>query len=165
MVQAPRYLLVAQFKLHLVGVVHGQRLRQGKDMLRLIVADQSTSDDLEAGLAACSAAAGSRICKCACKSSASIAHVFATKDTAAHVLRFQHEDAERREEHVINLDGAARRVQRDVMQVAVNRLVQLPMGEQLHQQFADVAFSPRRLEQADQQHQRDKPALSPPPRP
>lgn len=38
----------------LVGawILIGQRLRQGKDMLRLIVADQSTSDDLEIGLAA-----------------------------------------------------------------------------------------------------------------
>lgn len=53
----------------------------------------------------------------------------AAKDPAAHVLRFQHEDAVGREEYVVNLRGAVWRVQRGVVQATVSRLVQLPMGE------------------------------------
>lgn len=84
--------------------------------------------------------------------------LLAAKDPAAHVLRFQHEDAVRREEDVVDLRGAIRCVQGDVVQAAVGLLIQLPMGEQTHQEFADVPLGPRRLEQADQQCQRDQPA-------
>ena len=84
--------------------------------------------------------------------------LFAAEDPAAHVLRFQHEDAVGREEYVVDLRGAVWRVQRDVVQAAVDLLIQLKMGEQAHQKFANMALGPRRLEQADQQHQRDKPA-------
>ena len=84
--------------------------------------------------------------------------LLAAEDPAAHVLGFQHEDAVGREEYVVDLGGAVGRVQGDVVQTAVALLVQLPVGEQAHQQFADLTLGPRRLEQADQQHQRDKPA-------
>lgn len=83
--------------------------------------------------------------------------LFTAKDPAAHVLRFQHEDAVGREEHVVDLRGAVGRVQGDVVQAAVGLLVQLPMGKQPHQEFANMTLGPRRLEQADQQHQRDNP--------
>ena len=46
--------------------------------------------------------------------------------------RFQHEDAVGREEYVVDLRGAFRCVQRDVVQAAVGLLVQLPMGKQPH---------------------------------
>lgn len=59
---------------------------------------------------------------------------------------------------MVDLRGAVWRVQGDIVQAAVGLLVQLPMGKQPHQEFADVALGPRRLEQADQQHQRDNPA-------
>jgi len=84
--------------------------------------------------------------------------LLAAKDPAAHVLGFQHEDAVGREEDMVDLGGAVGCVQGDVVQAAVGLLVQLPMGEQAHQEFADLTLGPRRLEQADQQHQRDKPA-------
>lgn len=44
------------------------------------------------------------------------------------------------------------------MQAAVDQIVQLPMSEQAHQDLANLALGPRRLEQADQQHQGDEPA-------
>ncbi|MNO06260.1 hypothetical protein D3C81_2279750 [compost metagenome] len=47
----------------------------------------------------------------------------AAEDPAAHVLRFQHEDAVGREEYVVDLCGAVRRVQSDVVQAAVDLLV------------------------------------------
>lgn len=81
----------------------------------------------------------------------------AAEDPAAHVLRFQHEDAVGREKYVIDLRGAVRRVQGDVVQTAVGALIQLPVGEEAHQQFADMAFGPWRFEQADQQGRRDEP--------
>ena len=83
--------------------------------------------------------------------------LLAAEDPAAHVLRFQHEDAVRREEYVVDLRGAVWGVQRDVVQAAVGLLIQLPMGKQPHQEFADMTLGPRRLEQADQQHDRDQP--------
>lgn len=79
------------------------------------------------------------------------------EDPAAHVLRFQHEDAVGREEDVVDLCGAVRRVQGDVVQAAVGALIQLPMGEEAHQQFADMALGPRRFEQANQQGRGDEP--------
>lgn len=81
----------------------------------------------------------------------------AAEDPAAHVLRFQHEDAVGREEDVVDLGGAVRRIQGDVVQAAVGLLIQLPVGEQAYQQFTDLPFGPRRLEQADQQGCRDEP--------
>lgn len=84
--------------------------------------------------------------------------LLAAKDPAAHVLRFQHEDAVRREEDVVDLRCAVRCAQGDVVQAAVGLLIQLPMGEQTHQEFTDLTFDPRRLEQDDQQNQRDEPA-------
>ncbi|MCY1371411.1 hypothetical protein D9M69_585510 [compost metagenome] len=50
--QALGNLLVAQFELCLIGVVHGQRLRQGKHMLGLVVAHQGALDGVSARLAA-----------------------------------------------------------------------------------------------------------------
>jgi len=84
--------------------------------------------------------------------------LLAAEDPAAHVLRFQHEDSVGREEDVVDLRGAVWRIQGDVVQTAVGLLIQLPMGKQPHQEFANLAFGPRRLEQANQQHQRDNPA-------
>lgn len=49
--------------------------------------------------------------------------LLAAEDPAAHVLRFQHEDAVGREEYVVDLRGAARRVQGDVVHAAVGLLV------------------------------------------
>lgn len=83
--------------------------------------------------------------------------LFAAEDPAAHVLRFQHEDAVGREEDVVDLRGAVWCVQGDVVQAAVGLFVQLPVGEQAHQKFADMPLGPARLEQADQQHGRDQP--------
>ena len=81
----------------------------------------------------------------------------AAEDPAAHVLRFQHEDAVGREEYVVDLRGAVRRAQGDVVQTAVGLLVQLPMSEQAHQQFTDLPLGPGRFEQSDQQGCRDEP--------
>lgn len=83
--------------------------------------------------------------------------LLAAENPAAHVLRFQHEDAVGGEKYVVDLRGAVRRVQGDVVQAAVGLLVQLPMGEQSHQQFTDLPLGPRRFEQANQQGCRDKP--------
>ena len=84
--------------------------------------------------------------------------LLAAENPAAHVLRFQHEDAVGREEYVVDLRGAVWRVQRDIVQTAVGLFVQLPMGKQPHQEFANVAFGPGRLEQADQQCSWDEPS-------
>lgn len=43
------------------------------------------------------------------------------------------------------------------MQAAVGLLVQLPVGEQPHQQFTDLPLGPGRFEQADQQGCWDEP--------
>ncbi|MDT4816726.1 hypothetical protein FQZ97_497830 [compost metagenome] len=59
---------------------------------------------------------------------------------------------------MVDLCGAVRRVQGDVVQATVGLLVQLPMGKQPHQEFANMTLGPGRFEQADQEHQRDKPA-------
>lgn len=83
--------------------------------------------------------------------------LLAAEDPAVHVLRFQHEDAVGREEYVVDLRGAVRRVQGDVVQAAVGLLVQLPMSEQAHQQFTDLPFGPWRFEEADQQGRWDQP--------
>ena len=55
--------------------------------------------------------------------------LLAAEDPAAHILRFQHEDAVGREEHVVDLRGAVWRVQGDIVQASVGLLIQLPMGE------------------------------------
>ena len=83
--------------------------------------------------------------------------LIAAEDPAAHVLRFQHEDAVRRDKYVVDLRGAVWRVQSDIVQAAVGLLIQSPMGKQPHQEFADMTLGPRRLEQADQQRSRDEP--------
>lgn len=83
--------------------------------------------------------------------------LFAAEDPAAHVLRFQHEDAVGREEYVVDLRGAVWCVQGDVVQAAVDLLVQLPVGEQADQQFTNLPLGPGRFEQADQQGCRDEP--------
>ena len=75
--------------------------------------------------------------------------LLAAEDPAAHVLRFQHEDAVGREEYVVDLRGAVRRVQGDVVQAAVGLLIQLPMGKQPYQEFADLTLGPGRFEQTD----------------
>lgn len=43
------------------------------------------------------------------------------------------------------------------MQAAVGLLVQLPIGEQAHQEFANMTLGPGRFEQGDQQGCWDKP--------
>ena len=67
--------------------------------------------------------------------------VLAAEDPAAHVLRFQHEDAVGREEYVVDLRGAVRRIERDIVQAAVGLLIKLPMGKQPHQEFANMALA------------------------
>lgn len=79
------------------------------------------------------------------------------KDPAAHILGFQDEDAIGREEDVIDLRGAVGRVQGDVMQAAVGALIELPVREEAYQQLTDMAFGPRRFEQADQQSRGEEP--------
>lgn len=49
--------------------------------------------------------------------------LFAAEDPAAHILRFQHEDAVGREEYVVDLRGAVWCVQGDVVQAAVGLIV------------------------------------------
>lgn len=83
--------------------------------------------------------------------------LLAAEDPATHVLRFQHKDAVRREKYMVDLRGAVRRVQRDVVQAAIGLLIQLPMGKQPHQDFANMTLCPWGLEQADQQCGWDKP--------
>lgn len=84
--------------------------------------------------------------------------LLAAEDPAAHVLCFQHEDAVGRKKYVVDLRGAVRRVQGDVVQAAVGLLIQLPMGEQAHQQFTGLPLGPGRFEQADQQGCWDEPS-------
>lgn len=69
----------------------------------------------------------------------------AAKNPAAHVLRFQHEEAIGREEYVVNLRGAIWRVQGDVVQATVGLLIQLPMGKQPYQEFTNMTLCPGRL--------------------
>ncbi len=59
---------------------------------------------------------------------------------------------------MVDLRGAAWRVQRDIVQAAVGLFIQHPVGKQPHQELTDITLSPGRLEQANQQHQRDNPA-------
>ncbi len=66
----------------------------------------------------------------------------AAENPAAHVLRFQHEDAVDREEYVIDLRGAVGRIQGDVMQATVDLLVQMSMSSEAHKKFADMPFGP-----------------------
>lgn len=47
--------------------------------------------------------------------------------------------------------------QRGLVQATVGLLILLPVGEQPHQEFANMTLGPRGLEQTDQQEQRDKP--------
>lgn len=83
--------------------------------------------------------------------------LLAAEDPAGHVLRFQHKDAVAREEDVVDLRGAVRRVQRDVVQAAVGLLVELQVCKQADEGFANVPFRPRRLEQAEQEYGRNEP--------
>lgn len=79
------------------------------------------------------------------------------EDPAAHVLRFQYEDAVDRQKDVIDLRRAVGRIQSDVVQASIGALIQLPVREEAHQKLADIAFGPWRFEQADQQGRRDEP--------
>lgn len=54
---------------------------------------------------------------------------FAAENPATHVLRFQHEDAVGREKNVVDLCGAVWGIQGDVVQAAVDLLIQPPMRE------------------------------------
>ena len=58
---------------------------------------------------------------------------------------------------MVDLRGAVRGVQGDVVQAAVGLLVQMLLGEQAYQQFADLPLGPGRFEQADQQGYWDQP--------
>lgn len=57
----------------------------------------------------------------------------AAKDPAAQVLRFHHEDAVARQEDMIDLGGAVRRRQRDIVQTAIGLAVEFPRGEKTYQ--------------------------------
>ena len=65
------------------------------------------------------------------------------ENPAAHVLRFQHENAMDREEYMIDLRGTVRCIQGDVMQAAIGVPVQSPVRKDTHQQLADMPFGPR----------------------
>lgn len=83
--------------------------------------------------------------------------LLAAEYQAAHVLRFQREDAVDRQKDVIDLRRAIGRIQGDVMQAAVGVLIQLSVSEESDDQFADMALGPRRLDQRDQKYGWDKP--------
>lgn len=83
--------------------------------------------------------------------------LFAAEYPAAHVLGLQHEDAVAGEEDVVDLGGAVRRIQGDVVQAVVGLPVQLPVGEEPDEAFTDIALAQGGLEQADEDHQRDEP--------
>ncbi|MOA01889.1 hypothetical protein D3C78_1213150 [compost metagenome] len=74
-----------------------------------------------------------------------------------HVLGFQHEDAVEGHEHMIELGTAIARGQGDVVRAEVDRPVQHEVGKGSHQQLTDVALCLGRLEQPDDDEQRDKP--------
>ncbi len=57
----------------------------------------------------------------------------------------------------VDLRGAVWRIQRYFVRASVGLLIQLPMGEQAHQQFTDLPLGPGRFEQADQQGCWDEP--------
>lgn len=83
--------------------------------------------------------------------------LLAAEDPAAHVLGLQHEDAVAGEEDVVDLGGAVRGIQGDVVQAVVGLPVELPVGEEPDEEFADIAFAEGGFEQADEDHQRDEP--------
>lgn len=83
--------------------------------------------------------------------------VLAAEDPAAHVLGFQHEHAEAREEHMVDLRRAVRGRQRHVVQTAIGLLVQSPVREQANPQLADIPLCPGRLQEAEQEYQRHEP--------
>lgn len=83
--------------------------------------------------------------------------LFAAEDPAAHVLGLQHEDAVAGEEDVVDLGGAVRGIQGDVVQAVVGLPVELPVCEEPDEEFADIAFAEGGFEQADEDHQRDEP--------
>lgn len=67
---------------------------------------------------------------------------FAAKDPAAHVLRFHYEDAVARQEDMIDLGGAVRRRQDDIVQAAIGLPIELQVGKKADQQFAQVPLHP-----------------------
>lgn len=83
--------------------------------------------------------------------------LFAAEDPAAHVLGLQHEDAVAGEEDVVDLGGAVRGIQGDVVQALVGLPAELQVGEEPDEEFADIAFAEGGFEQADEDHQRDEP--------
>lgn len=74
--------------------------------------------------------------------------LLAVEDPDAHALLFQHKDVVDREEHVVYLRGAVGRTQSDLMQLAVDILVELSMDKEEHEKLANMPFGPRRFEQA-----------------
>ncbi|MNC75899.1 hypothetical protein D3C75_1275090 [compost metagenome] len=58
---------------------------------------------------------------------------------------FPARDAVGRKEYVVDLRGAVGCAQGDVVQAAVGLLIQLPMGKQSHQEFANMALVPGRF--------------------
>lgn len=58
---------------------------------------------------------------------------------------------------MVDLGGAVRGIQGDVVQALVGLPVELPVGEEPDEEFADIAFAEGGFEQADENHQRDEP--------
>ncbi|MNE56884.1 hypothetical protein D3C80_1518230 [compost metagenome] len=88
--------------------------------------------------------------------------LFAAEDPAVHILRFQHENTVHRDENVVDLGGAVRGVQGDVVQAAIGLLVQVQVGEVAYKQLAEVALYTWRLECEKQDDEGDEPAQGDP---
>lgn len=58
---------------------------------------------------------------------------------------------------MVDLGGAVGGGEGDVVQTVVGLPVQLPVGEEPDEEFADIAFAEGGFEQADEDHQRDEP--------
>jgi len=88
--------------------------------------------------------------------------LFAAEDPAVHILCFQHENTVHRDENVVDLGGAVRGVQGDVVQAAIGLLVQVQVGEVAYKQLAEVALYTWRLECEKQDDEGDEPAQGDP---
>ena len=79
------------------------------------------------------------------------------ENPAAHILGFQHEDAEGRDKHMVDLRGAIWRVQGDIVHAAINAFIQPSAREQTHLPLADMSLGPGRFEQSEQHYQGNEP--------
>ena len=80
-----------------------------------------------------------------------------SKDPAAHVFGLQHENAKRRQKHMIDLGSAIGRIQCDVVQPAVDLAIQPIVGKCPHQQLTEPALEPGRLDDDGQDQQWQQP--------